>query len=206
MAKKNDGNHNQELTPEEMETRRGYALQNLGDEGFSQLRHMAVAGMVESGDVYGSSDKNVAHQHLYIPSAISGNAGFINPKGEQVNVLGAAFASAIGRSEGRYNESVNGRDVLNAASEVVQSSLRYVKVGDIVNLIGGEADLGDLGNRYISDILESGGEEEKTKVQKLIGAYMQHFVSGGLSRAYAEQASAISGGLENILQDNDSEE
>ncbi len=187
-------------TPEERERHREYALMNLEDSGFEDLRYLAVADRVESEDQYGPSSKGVSHQNLYLPSVTSGDVNFYSPDGNERNVLGMAFADAVAKSEGRYSESITGRDVLKASSRVIQNSLTYVKVGDIVRLIGSGVDLGEINDEYVYEVLRSGSEEEKKQIQKLIGAYMKHSDSKGLSKAYDRQASAISGGLEQILK------
>jgi len=193
---------NQKAEQEAKEKRREIALKNLRAESLPNLATAFFTQREDSG--YGKADNDSVEEFLYEPSLRK--ADYYNLKtGRESSIV---YESLLGsREEGRrYSGQVSESGIIKTAAIITQDSLGAIKVEDLMGLLGSELNIKkDYQNRYISDLLASENKEEKELAQKLVGGYMQYLTTKGVSKALGLRATAIRGGLEKIVGEEEKE-
>jgi hypothetical protein len=178
------------------EKRREIALKNLRADGLLNLAATFSAQRDESG--FGKADNEAVEKFLYGPS-LKGADAYDLKSGNRSDLL---YESLLGsREEGRrYSGKVSEYGIIKTAGQIVQESLISIKVEDVMKLAGSKINIKKgYQKKYISDLLESGNEEDKQVAGTLIGGYIQYLTTQRVSGALNQRAEAIRGGLESIV-------
>ena len=105
------------------------------------------------------------------------------------------------RQDGRrYSGHVSEYGIIKTASEISDESLLSIKVSDVYDLIGSNANTNKIfGDKYLSDLLESQNEVEQKLGASIIQSYTSFMTMKGVSESLGKGADLIKGGLEKLL-------
>ena len=176
-------------TPEEREKAREVALKNLGN---SPLMDLAAAYLVNASGKYGEAGDSAIEQFKYFPAMQS-------EEGSKL-VMGGLLGS---RQDGkRYTGNVSEYKIISDCAQIMQESLATIKVQDILDLIGSDVKLKEAyRDKYLTDLAESGKDEDKELVGKILGGYQTYFIDAKVAEALGERTKATKSGLEEILKE-----
>jgi len=168
-------------TTEEREAQRDVALRNLKDSSTSDL---AVSYLVKHSGQYGEAGNSAVHNFKYIP-------GIQKPS---ENVSGIISNSLLDSrvNEEMYSGNVSELGIIQKCAEIIQESLKSVKVSDVYELMGAENPPEEYANQYVGDLDES-------KYNQILSLYNAYLTSKGVSEALDERAKNLPKGLEKIL-------
>ncbi len=192
----------QKLTPEEIEEAkqnlRSIALKNIGQSNIPNLA--VVYNSNREGSGYGKNDNDAVENFLYLPSIKSGSSFYDPQSGKDADLIYSSLVNS--RQEGvRYSGQVSEYGILQTAAKIMQDSLLALKVEDILSLVNSSIEIKeDYQDNYISDLIESQGEEGKKLAGYLIGGFMEYITAQGVSKALEEKAGQIKGGLESLVK------
>jgi len=191
---------------ERREQKRDIALYNLKSGDLTDLAVAYLAQDEKSG--FGEMDNSAVEKFLYRPSfssAISGDSTYRDPNtGEEISLAGVSEEDLErSREEGRrYSGRVEVSEykTISKAANILQESLIRVKVEDIMELMESTVQVDEkYKGKYISELLESGDEEDKEVAEILIGGYMGYLATDGVSRALSEMTNSHISGLEKLV-------
>jgi hypothetical protein len=192
------------------EQRREVALKNLKS---SKLVDIAASYIVNKSGVYGEAGDSAMEQFKYLPAFSSGTKAY-NKDGQEYDLIKEAILSS--REDGaRYSGTVSEQKIMKDCAAIMQESLNYITIEDIMKLMGSKAEVKEqLKNVYIGNLvpkipkeeLAKLPEDEKKKIaesqklyQNIIGSYQTYLTQKSVSEALAEGAKQIPKSLETIL-------
>ena len=189
-----------ELTPEQKESLRYIALQNLGED---KLSGIAAAFYAYKNNAYGKDGNADMHEFIYGP-AIDSGVKFYNPEtGEEAGLISYLLKES-GEEDELYSGTLTEKNILKKSAGIIGGATQFIKVSDLMNLIGSKETLDSkYAGRYMFELAQSENEEDKQLHGALTSNYMRYMTKKYVAQASEEGMKAIKGGLEAILKPRD---
>lgn len=196
----NDKQKEKKLSPEEKAKKkaeiREIALKNLGS---NNLINLAVAYLVHRSGQFGEAGDSAVEQYKYLPAFEGGAQSHDFESGEKHDLIRRSILDS--REDGeRYSGHVSEKEIIKSAAATIQRSLSYVKVQDVLDLIGSEMRVkGEYRDKYLSELAESENKEDKKVYEMVTGGYITYLTTKNVSEAFDERTKDTRKGLEKIL-------
>lgn len=188
---------------EKKKKQREVALLNLK----GNIAALASTYSIENSKDFGEAVGSAVDQFIYQP-ALTGTK-FTDPESlQEGNLLSQGLLST--RKDGkRYTGSIDEHYILTTASGIAQSSLGYITVEDVFNLMGSKSPISDKLKRKIAGFVGKSTEDAYKELyvsqmpeefqKAIMGSYFTHLSYAKASSALGIAASKIPAGLEKLL-------
>lgn len=188
------------LTPEQKEARRAVALKNLNN---SKIVDLASTFHVDASGAYGEAGNSAIEQYKYLPAMSAGPKFSVydeeKSSEKEIDLMTNSILSS--RQGGkRYSGHVSEYGIIESCAKIVGQSMGYLKVQDILDLIGSDKKVkAQYQSKYLEDLGKSDDKEDKKLYGELIESYMQYTTDLKVSESFKARTGAIKGGLEKAL-------
>lgn len=189
---------------EQKKRQRTAALANLK----GNIGNLASVYIIENTG-FGEPVSAAVEEMIYNPAMALG-ISFVEPKsGQKGNIfdVGGKGLRASRINGKRYTGSINEMTILENAAGILQSSLNYVTVEDVFNLMGAESSYSEKIKGKISELFGKGKDIKDFYVSQLpeeqlkavVGSYQGWLAYSNAAGALNSTAKKIPGQLEKIL-------